>query len=251
MSCYGWERGSIVIPSAEWAGLKSKVRDAYNARMRKRHAQALIVHAAILKAAEGKRNVDWRIASETASRTLPTSIDEPWDLINAIFDNRARGEDGRYVAPFSIKGSAGRPNKPTKAMFEEANNRSTILALQNATVTFEDRTRTIVWDVQDGNHSVDNAHREEVAIALFAALKAVRWTSSSGGEIYAENEYDRDQAREYPGGGGSRVTMRFGKAEADWRKEIASFAGKSTRGRGAAGTPSGGAFSPLGGRAWG
>lgn len=229
MSCYGWERGSIVVPSAEWAGLKAKVRDAYNARMRKRHEQALVVHAAILKAAEGKRNVDWRVAAQEATAGLSRSIDDPWALVNAIFDHRSRDQSGRWVDPFATRGSAGRPNKPTKAMFEEANNRTTLIPLERASITFDDKTRTVVWEVPEGNRSVEAAHREEVAIALFAALRAVRWTSNSGGEIYAENEYDRDEAREYAGGGGSRTTMRFGRAETEWKKEIAAYARKATR----------------------
>lgn len=251
MSCYGWERGSIIVPSAEWAGLKTKVRDAYNARMKRRHEQALVVHAAILKAAEGKRNVDWRIAAQEATAALPRSIEDPWQLVNAIFDHRNRDESGRYVGPFTIRGSAGRPNKPTKSMFEEANNRTTLIPLERASITFDDKTRTVVWDVPEGNRSVEEAHREDVAIAFFAALKAVKWTSASGGEIYAENEYDRDQAREYAGGGGSRTTMRFGRAETEWKKEMASYARKATKRASRTTTTSGGAFPSFGGRHWG
>lgn len=247
MSCNNWQRGCIVIPSAAWAGFKASVRDAWNERQRNRHADALVLYEAIIKAAEGKRNVSWRIAADDACRALGR-IPDVWSLVFEVFRSKSRSPDDGYRDPFSVKGSAGRPNRPTKAMFPEAGNRTVEFPLTHATISFDDATRTVTWDVPENNRAVERAHEEPVAIAFFKALSKIAWTASSGGEIHGNDEHNRDAGRDCAGAGGSYVTMRFGRAEVEWRKELASYARSTSR---QAPRSSGGAFSPFGGRAWG
>lgn len=247
MSCYEWERGTIVVPSAEWAGLKSTIRTAFNTRQRKRHEDAVLLYEAVLKHAKGIRDVNWRIAGDKATKELHDRIPGVWELLSDVFASKGKRVDGRWVDPFSITGSAGRPNKPTKAMFPEAGNRTNRLEVDHGSIGFDDAKRTLEWDVREGNHAIEDAYRDPVTIAMLRALATVKWTARSGGVFYSANEYDRDAGMESPGAGGSRITRRFGKAEEEHRKELASFGRRS----GPSPRPSGGAFSSFGGRAWG
>lgn len=243
MSCYGWQKGDIVIPSAEWAGLKAAVRDAWNRERTKRLADALRLHEAIVKEAEGVRNVDWRLIVNKVCPRFERSIPDVWRLAMDVFESKSRTPDGKYRDPLSVKGSAGRPNKPLKGDYAPAGNRTNEFRLIHASIVFDDATRTVTWSVPENNRSVQDAHEEPVAIAFFAALKRVKWTARSGGSIIGNDEMNQHEGRDHEGGGGNYVSMRFGQAEVEWKKEIASW---SKGGRRA----SGGAFSPFGGRAW-
>lgn len=241
MSNNNWEQGSITIPSAAWAGLKAAVRDAYNSNQEKLYADAVRLYEAIIEAAKGKRNVNWRGAADEACAKLP-KMETRWDLINTIFESKSQTADGRYQNPFSILGSAGRPNKPTKSQFPLATNRTSVFNLTHAAISFNDKTRVANWNVPENNHAVQDAHEDKVAQAFFAALNKIKWTASSGGSLYGNDEYNIDSGRECPGSGGSYVTQRFGRDKAEWDKATGR---KSTMSRPAL-RVSGGAFAPFG-----
>ncbi|MFZ3481610.1 hypothetical protein [Sphingomonas sp. 3-13AW] len=233
MSSNEWESGTISIPRTEWAALKATLREAHNAEQRRRLAVAVQLQEGLIKAAAGQRNVDWRLLAEKVLDDLRIHDSDRWVITWAVFEpnrQKARAANGgQYVDPMSLKGSAGRPPKPTKAMFPEANGKTMMFEISNGTITLDDKARTIHWYVTEGNHAVERARSHPVAKALFLALARMKWDTKCGGEIVGNDEYNQEDRD--AGGGSNYVTARYGRAEADWKKslELMSLPSRGTR----------------------
>jgi hypothetical protein len=222
MSCYEWESGSISIPRAEWAGFKAAVRDAHNAEQKRLLALAVRMQEEMVKAATGQRNVDWRkLSHQVIDKVAPRERDA-WNVLFSIFApnrEKACAAAGKTFAdPMDLKGSAGRPPKPTKGMFPEANGKTMQFSLPDAGISFDDKARTVHWQVHENNHAIEHAREHPVAVALFRALDRMKWDTKSGGEIVGNNEYNRDSRD--AGGGGNTVNARYGRAKTDWEKSL-------------------------------
>ena len=189
MSCYEWERGSIRIPRADWAGVKSAVRVAFNEREEKRYltAQYLVER---LRQSETP-NFEVEFERLYPSRQFATAYNDRWAIERVIMS------DGKL-----------RKSLPTRQDFPAATARTVEFALRGATIRFDDPSTTVHWHVGENNHACDTAHEDPIAIALFGALGKVKWGRNSGGIIVGNNEYNRDA--DYEGGGGNLVNFRFG-----------------------------------------
>jgi hypothetical protein len=222
MSCYEWESGTISIPRAEWAGFKAVIRDAHNIEQRRRLALAERLQAALVKDATGQRNVDWRRLSQKVLDELKLADDDRWDIVHALFQaNRAKAEaanGGRFADPLDLKGSAGRPPKPTKGMFPEANGKTMTFDVRGGGISLDDTARTVHWQVHENNHAIERARSHPVAQALFRALDTMKWDTKCGGEIVGNDEYNRDDSS--AGGGGNTVNARYGRDRKDWEKSM-------------------------------
>lgn len=215
MSKYEWERGKIVLPSAEYAKVKKAVEEAAN-----RNAQRLYDEAQkFWKLLPAKARADnetyhtWRRAYvygenkpgmclyDKAIPSFPelagdeAFVDDVDRLLHEVAGRRALKTDCAFVTNRTLRFDCGEPS-----------------------ITFGPNGRTVVWNVPENNHACDTARDHPVARALFAALRRVQWTRGSGGEIVGNDEYNRDS--DYAGGGGNYVVETFGlKAtkEARWR----------------------------------
>jgi hypothetical protein len=234
MSCYEWESGRISIPRAEWAGFKTVIRDAHNVEQKRLLALAIRLQDEIVKTATGQRNVDWRQVSRQVIEKTASREGDAWDVVFRIFApnrEKACAAIGRtYADPMDLKGSAGRPPKPTKGMFPEANGKTMSFSVTGGGIELDDQARTVHWEVHENNHAIERAREHPVAVALFRALDRMKWDTKCGGEIVGNNEYNRDSRES--GGGGNTVNARYGRARTDWEKSL------GIRPR-AAGTPSG------------
>lgn len=222
MSCYEWESGSISIPRAEWAGFKTVIRDAHNAEQKRLLALATRIQEELIKAATGQRNVDWRQLSHQVFEKIASRERDSWHILDRLFapnhEKACLAAGKTYADPMDLKGSAGRPPKPTKGMFPEANGKTMTFTVTDGGITFDDKARTVHWQVHENNHAIEHAREHPVAVALFRALDRMKWDTKCGGEIVGNNEYNRDSHD--AGGGGNTVNARYGRAKADWEKSL-------------------------------
>jgi len=207
MSCYEWERGSVVIPSAEWAGVKRKVRRAYNQRQEKLYEAALNVWKRLKKEGKGqessvKANL-WRIAGKIRikqermryGQRRRELVHEEIDAIENSILRKSHNLSKLY--------------KPRKKDFPKKTNRDTSFNVNwEASISFDNDSRTLHWSVMENNRSVEKAHRHPLTRAMLRALSEVNWTRRSGGVFYGNDEYHRESGG--PGGGANYVTYRFG-----------------------------------------
>lgn len=219
MSKYEWERGTITIPSAQWAKFRTGLIKAWNDKQMTILALAKKAVVEARKNAKGKRgqNRDKAIL-EAVARVCGGRIDE-----HSYFDaSRSAYWGGRIVnkaaednwdAVTSLIGinrydrsvNLHAPKKQDLKVYPTS--KSCTISLPYAYVTFDNTDKTITWDVPENNHACESAREHWFAGKVFEALGKVEWKRGSGGMIVGNDEYNRDS--DYDDGGGNYVTARY------------------------------------------
>lgn len=207
MSCYEWERGTITIPSKEWAGFRKGLLEAWNKRQLELLERAKRVHAAIKAACKGKRGSKRDAALKAAIERHINHNDEDLSRLVVTYDREKRA----YV----LNGS--QPQKKALKLF--AVSKDAEIHLPDAYVSFRNKGRTVTWDVPENNHAREHARGHWFAQLLFERLGKITWTRGTGGKIIGNDEYNRDAGREYEGGGGSYVTAEYRPLTAKEKRE--------------------------------
>ena len=188
MSCYNWERGTIIIPSAAWAAFRKGMLETYNKGQESLLAKALEVYPKLAELEKRTWKNEWekRQASEVILRGQ-------WELNEVLYQYR----DGESRLTRPTKESVGILPVTKDAQIHKG----------DFTVSFKNDTRSVYWTVSENNRAVEHAHEHWFAKALFAALNKIEWTRGSGGRIVGNDEYNRDS--DYEGGGANYVTHDF------------------------------------------
>ncbi|KWU19126.1 hypothetical protein [Burkholderia cenocepacia] len=209
-----WERGSITIPAAAWAGFKKALRDAYNTALMEDLALLEKAVAAVREAHKGKRNVDWtgvlqselwRVEGRSSSlrheepRMLyPLKVVTVWDAKMALVVKDAETGKQRLQMPKKKDFTTAKADTLNYSAGGEAG-----FQLKNA-------ERVVEWDVSENKSACDAARRTFMGKKLFELLGAIKWTRGTGGSIHGSDEYHEDAGRDSPGGGGSYLKDMFG-----------------------------------------
>ena len=240
MSCYEWERGTIKIPSADWARTKSHVRDAMNRRQAALFEVAERTHKDLvtllpelkkqLKAATISRyDFDRKInavaqkhmqAMEGRQR-MGVSLFDEYDA-NEVIDKVIVTRDPKTRAEISPK-----LKKPIKKGFPIAGNTVNAFTASDCQVFFDNEARTAQWEVYDNNHAVDHARATVLGKSFFEAMEKITWVRGSGGEIYGNNEYNEYEGRSHSGGGGSMTKQIFSAEQQKRDRDAAAAARRS------------------------
>jgi hypothetical protein len=183
MSRIEWEEGTITLPAEEYAKVRRRVISAWNTEQTALYKRALRVKEAAHEAGYRKRNF---------SRAAWVQRRHP--LVAHLITRK--GCDKVYM-----------PRK--KDLQYKPVSRSVRLRLTDcATISFDNKRRTVVWRVSEENHACEIAKGHPVAVTLFNALHRVEWTRDTGGIIVGNDEYNRDN-RSFDGGANYEVE-RFG-----------------------------------------
>lgn len=225
MSCYNWERGTITLPSKEWSKFRTGLLKAWNAKLEETYALAKKAHTAAKAAGKGKRGKNRKEAMVAAiDRVCGGRIEhgyfeattrsygyggydtrrnetahENWELVCKLlgYDRWDRSDTLKLHAP------------KKKDLGLVATSKSCTLNLPDASVTFDNDTRSVHWSVYENNRAVESANGHWFAVKLWKALDRVTWTRGTGGKIIGNDEYNRDS--DYEGGGGNYVTREYRK----------------------------------------
>ena len=240
MSCYEWERGTIKIPSADWAKTKAHVRDAMNRRQSALFEAAEKTHKDLgallpelkeqLEAGSiGKWDFDKKI-SDVARKHMQAMMGAQ-RMVVSLFDEYDENEviDKIIVTrdPKTRAEIAPRLKKPLKKDFPNAGNNVNAFTASGCHVLFDNVARTAQWEVFDNNHAVDRARATVLGKSFFEAMKKITWVRGSGGEIYGNDEYNEYEGRNHSGGGGSMTKQVFSAEQQKRDKEAAAAARRS------------------------
>ena len=114
-----------------------------------------------------------------------------------------------FTALFPTNGGPGvKPVRPLKKDFPKLTNKTTQIDNDDCTVVFNDKTHTVSWSVQENNHAVENARESILGQAFFSALRKIKWTRGSGGELVGNDEYNQDDCSS--GGGANYTKAHYG-----------------------------------------
>jgi hypothetical protein len=197
MSCYNWERGTIIIPAKDWAGFRKGLLEAWNKSQLELLEKARRAHAAIKAATKGKRG---KKRDEALKAAIERHVGHDHDDLHTLvltYDREGRA----YV----LKGS--QPKK--KDLGLHAVSKDATIRLPDASVYFTNKGRAVTWDVPENNRAREHANEHWFAQELFRRLGRITWTRGSGGKIIGNDEYNRDEGGDYEGGGGNYLVAEY------------------------------------------
>lgn len=191
MSKYEWERGTIKLPTAEFA----KVRQA--------------VQGAALKVkteAYEHTQTAWKSMTRKEQTNPVAYRDAVRRWVHQVPQGPARAEAWEMLGGYD---GMAKPARVKKSDVDFPTNRTTEFSHDGAYVSFDRKNSTMTWDVAENNRAVKHAHEGWLGEAVFGALDEVKWTGyNTGGVLVGNDEYNREAA--YDGGGGNYPTAGFG-----------------------------------------
>lgn len=197
MSKYGWERGTIKIPSKEWKRFKDSLAAAWNKRMAELENRAQRAYEDLKANKLNTRSQYERDWEYRPAWRRDLTDDDAWWILGSVYG----GKDGRLV-------------KPKKKDFPAVNTATRVYDFSEGVIDLNFKENTVTWDVPENNHAVEHAREHWMGRVFFGALDAISsrngWSSRSGGTIIGNDEYNRDD-RDF-GGGANYETANYGKA---------------------------------------
>lgn len=214
MSKYEWESGRIKLPGALWSSFRTELLKAWNKAQECVLKDARVALKAAKLAVKGKRGSAREKALTEALEAHCTKRvrmfrgyqDElDYDLMEAIEGLIVARPSGQFRGPFNLQA----PKK--KDLDLKAVSKSAVLHLGEASIGFDNKSKTVSWEVHENNRACERAREYPMAKALFKALGKVEWTKGSGGQIVGNDEYNRDS---YDGlGGGNYVVAAYSQEQ--------------------------------------
>jgi hypothetical protein len=195
MSCYEWERGSVIIPSDQWVSVRKDIIIHFNERQTWRFEQAQKIYEVLAQSVKGMRQKNrvltfQRVLKEEAhKREIP-------------YSDRWRIEQSLKTDDWKVK-------RPKKKDFPHlVLSKNCTIGCGDLTVTLANERREVIWNVSENNHAVDDAAKSWLGKFVLGRLRQVQWRRGSGGRFTGNDEYNRDDDSD--GGGANYVTRRYG-----------------------------------------
>lgn len=216
MSRYEWERGTIVIPTAQWAQFRRALIEFWNQEherlfvlARAKHAE-IVAHAKTMTPKERKA-FDWsrwlreRMRGRNWGSDGESQASWECDIVERLLGLVAvtKMVDGKWVAVPAKLHPPLRKHLPTLPIGKGAT-----LDVDEARIVLDDDKHSVSWNVSENNHACDTARSLSISERLFALLGRITWTRGSGGKIVGNDEYNGDRDEE--GAGGNYVTAEYG-----------------------------------------
>lgn len=186
MSCYEWSRGTIKLPSAEFAKFRQAIQAAEQKKVQATFDASQKFWAGL--SAKQKRSAEEYMKAVRALRT------EDWNLT--------------WVLERHCKD--GKPTRVLKSEMEWPTNRTTAFHDDDLSITFNAKEHTVTYDVGENNHAREHAAQTPIGRAFDEHIAKVRWAHGTGGVILGNDEYSREAGYDEPGGGGSYVVAAYG-----------------------------------------
>lgn len=212
MSRYGWEEGTLILPTKAVKPVFDHLCQKQNLLMDVAYEHLMAAYETIL--AEKKTGVK-PDGSGLRGRIL-TGIENHYRKTRSLFslDDLYHATEEAVHAMAYAQNEAGAgierkiPTKPQKKYLVKASTSTTTFCKEEASATFDRKRHTLTWVINENNHAVDRAWASWLGLALRQALQKVQWTRATGGIFVGNDEYNRDEREN--GGGANYVTARFG-----------------------------------------
>lgn len=237
MSCYGWERGTITIPSNQWVAFRKGLLTQWNDRQEGFLRVAKKAHDAAKEAGKGKRGKNRADAMRTAVARVCGGTLDKWGEFRPTSTGRYSYSTETYqdvverfeaVVSLLFKESRWSVSRATTLNLQAPKkkdldlhpvSKSCTIHMRDASITFNNDTRSVTWDVPENNHAPEHAREHWFASEFFKALGKIEWTARSGGQIVGNDEYHRDSYD--AGGGGNYVVATYSKKQQQAEREAA------------------------------
>jgi len=215
MSCNDWERGEIVIPSAEWAAFKARIRDDLNKASERQLELATKLHAHLNSPAVKDRKLKGYDLYLEAERFVQKASERPSSFSPARYSREDADLALRAVVErtYGPKTVTVKVKAPRKNAFPKYGNTAVTFQGDEHVLHLDNETRTAKWGVHENNHACERARESAIGMAFFGSLGKIKnWTRGSGGTIVGNDENNRDSR--YEGGGANYVKDSYPPAKA-------------------------------------
>lgn len=195
MSCYEWESGTIKLPASEYVSFRKAIISAHNTLKQNIFNIACAELAKLKQATKGLRKEEkLKVAQSLLSKNA--NDEQRFEIEKLIF----AFDDRRNFVGFK------NPKKKDMGLLPLSKGSS--IQFEDANIVFNDKNKTVLWDVGENNHAVESARGHILGRLFFKLLHSINWTRNSGGIIIGNDEYNRDS--DYEGGGANYAKDRFG-----------------------------------------
>jgi hypothetical protein len=234
MSKHGWEQGKIKMSVKEFGSFRRDMVAFHNSLQVRFFEKAQRIYSRLKVAGKGKRGYDFHTAFDLA---MVGASDNALSMNDAMIYNRtmSAGEAHDMEGYEEVKdalfpyehtehftGRSRKPKAPKKSAFKMLKRNSDGIPVgDEAGISFDSKTRTVIWSVAENNHSVDRAHHHPTGREFFKRLDRVVWTRGTGGEIVGNDEYNRDARGS--GEASNYVTNRYGVAMKEFKQSISAM----------------------------
>ena len=189
MSCYGWEKGEVKLPTKEWKSFKTNLISKLQYRQEELlgKANALYDQVKTQKPKDKAQFIRSQLTRDQSSYgrdNFEYSENEVDKIIAALLkENRLRKPK---ASDFKIK--------KTEVSFQD----------QEIDVRLDNKTKMVYYRSDDNNHSIDVARGTYLGKTIIILLQRVNYSNRTGGYFESQTEYDTDEGR------GANVSERFG-----------------------------------------
>lgn len=201
MSKYEWERGTIKIPSKDWANFRTTLIKAWNDRELSKLERAKSAHTQLKAVIKGKRGEPRRKALAEAADRIFQATKDGYEIQRLVVEG--------YGKTLNLKGSL--PKKKDLKILPTS--KDAVIHFSDATIVLRNKDRTVEWDVGENNRACEHSRSHPMGQKFFALLAKIKWTRGTGGAIVGNDEYNRDAGMDYAGGGGNYVTAEYSQAK--------------------------------------
>lgn len=196
------ESGRIILPSAAFAA----VRKATQAAAVESRQQSLDVMTRAYKEAprEALRSIE----------AFENHLHQQVQVGGYYGSAKPRYQFGDWYDKFTllaqVRGADGQVKMPRLShLGPTPTNKTTQFRSVGGILTFDPESKSVEWDVDEGNHAVEGARNGAVFQGFLRAIDQVRWTRNTGGSFHGNDEYNQDAASA-PGEGADYLTTAFG-----------------------------------------
>lgn len=201
MSCYEYEYGTIKLPSKEFSRIRRLFAEKYNAWLDSNFLKATSLYEPLKAyALKNKKDKNLNLNDYIYEKLQSEQESDIEQIISSILNSKK--VNGKYKTSII---------KPTKKSFKHVSLSENNYEDLFATVSFNSETKEIRWQVEENNHSVDNAWENVLGKIFNKVISTVEWTRGTGGVFFYNSEYERE-GREGDGAGGDRAHKYFGPA---------------------------------------
>jgi hypothetical protein len=200
-----WQQGRIVIPKDDWVDFKKRIRNGWNKiQNRKRDTTNKLVEKGI-EGGPPYRLTGYDLHYRWFDRdTEPVELNwakniqikeglyEDWSdiarLVGASEHQHTVNNSNLAMIRWDKK-----PKKATmKALDEQwplANTRTNKFEFADAKIIFDNKTHSVIWDVDEMNHSVEVTNEHPMSDVFYDTLNMIKkWPKGTGGKIRYANE---------------------------------------------------------------
>ena len=211
MSRYDWEKGTLKFSNTKsYRDFKKRVTERFMAQIKKDLLNANAALAALkARKPKGSRNFNWHdeLFEMLDKRPYALQALRAWRVARFMTHDKVEQTEPYHQVKYVLRKT---PRQLTAKEAGTVSMKTDSLSMDEHGLNFNDKGRTVHWNVSENNHACEEARGSFLGLLVFQELDKVDWGRSGGGVIVGNDEYNRDN--DGSGGGANYTKEAYGPA---------------------------------------